>query len=124
MVPIGMKPLPKLKPWIKKQLEYVGIDVSNSLYPEDWKPDYSAWKKVFEKNIIDEGTILVGHSAGAAFLLRWLSENKRKINKLILVAPSIVKTDKYIRLSKLKDFSYNPSLKNYFNELVIFYSDN
>src|SRR3989344_5353920 len=112
------------KPWLKKNLEKNGIKTYNELYPEDWLPDYDKWKSVFEKNTIDENTILVGHSAGTGFLLRWLSENKKKVNKLILVAPSVIKkNDKYLRLSKLKDFSYDSSLKNYFNKLVVFYSD-
>lgn len=72
------------KPWIKKELEKRGFDVSNELYPKDWLPDYEEWKKVFERNKIDENTILIGHSAGTAFILRWLSENKRKVDKLIL----------------------------------------
>ena len=112
------------KLWLKRNLEENRIKVSNELYPEDWIPDYEKWKKVFEKNKIDENTILVGHSAGTAFILRWLSENKKKIDKLILIAPSVIKSDKYKYLSKLKDFDYDSSLKNYFNKLVIFYSDN
>lgn len=115
------------KPWLKRNLEKEGIEVSNDLYPEDWLPDYDKWKEVFEKNRIDESTTLVGHSAGTAFILRWLAENKRKVGKVILVAPSVIKTEKYItglkRLSKLKDFEYDSSLKEYFNQLVIFYSD-
>jgi hypothetical protein len=112
------------KPWLKNELEKRGIKVSNELYPEDWLPDYEKWKKVFEKNQIDEKTILVGHSAGTAFLLRWLSESKRKVDKVILVAPSVIRAGKYLKRSKLKYFEYNSSLKKYFNELVMFYSDN
>jgi len=112
------------KPWLKRELEKRGFEVSNRLYPEDWNPDYEKWKKVFEKNKIDKNTILIGHSAGTAFLLRWLNENKKKIKKLILVAPSIIKAGKYLRLSNLKDFTFDSSLKNYFDKLVIFYSDN
>lgn len=112
------------KPWLKKELEKKGINVSNQLYPEDWLPDYTKWKKVFEKNKIDKKTILIGHSAGTAFLLRWLSENKKKINKLILIAPSILKGGKYLGKSKLKDFEFDSSLKKYFDELIVFYADN
>ena len=112
------------KQWLKKNLERRGINVSNELYPKDWLPDYNKWKKVFEKNDINKETILIGHSAGTAFILRWLSETKRRVNKVILIAPSVIKTDKYLRLSNLKDFKYDSSLKKYFNELVIFYSDN
>ena len=111
------------KPWLKKELEKRGVKVSNDLYPDDWLPDYNKWKKVFEKNEVDKNTILVGHSAGTAFLLRWLAENKKKINKLILVAPSVIKDGKYLGLSKLKDFKFDASLKKYFNELIIIYSD-
>jgi hypothetical protein len=112
------------KPWLKKELENKGIKVSNELYPEDWLPDYNKWKKVFEKNKINEDTILIGHSAGTAFILRWLNENKRKVDKVILIAPSVIKEGKYLNISKLKDFKFDSSLKKYFNKLVIFYSDN
>jgi uncharacterized protein len=111
------------KPWIKRKLEEKGFEVSNEMYPEDWLPDYEKWKNVFEKNKIDENSILIGHSAGTAFLLRWLGENKRKVSKVILIAPSVIKDGKYLGLSKLKDFEFEVSLKDYFNELVIFYAD-
>ena len=111
------------KPWIKKELENRGIFVSNELYPEDWMPDYNKWKKVFEKNKIDENSVLIGHSAGTAFLLKWLSENKTKVRKLILVAPSVIKDGKYLDKSTLKDFNFDSSLKKFFDELVIFYAD-
>ena len=112
------------KPWLKRKLEENGIRTSNELYPENWLPDYDKWKKVFEKNSINEDTTLVGHSAGTAFILRWLSENEKKVDRVILVAPSVVKTEKYKRLSKLNDFEYDSSLKNSFNQIVVFYSDN
>lgn len=112
------------KPWLKKNLEKLGIETSNKLYPNDWLPNYKKWKKVFERNIINENTILVGHSAGTAFILRWLAENKKKVDKVILVCPSVIKTEKYKKRSKFKDFKYNPSLKKYFNKIILFYSDN
>jgi len=112
------------KPWLKRELEKKGFKVSNELYPGDWLPDYEKWKKIFEKNKINENTILIGHSAGTAFILRWLSENKKKVDKVILVAPSVIKWGKYDEgLSKLKDFKYDSSLRDYFNKLIIFYSN-
>ena len=111
-------------PWLKKQLEKLDISTSAELYPKNWKPNYNEWKKVFEKNELNENTILVGHSAGSTFILRWLAENKKKVNKVILVAPTIIKSNDLKRLNPLKDFNYNFSLKNYFNQLTIFYSDN
>ena len=111
------------KSWLKKKLEKRGFSVSNELYPEDWLPSYEKWKVVFEKNKINENSILIGHSAGTAFLLRWLGENKKKVDKVILVAPSIIRCGKYLKESNLKNFDIDFSLKKYFNELVMFYSD-
>ncbi len=110
------------KPWLQEQLEKKDISTSNDLYPKDWAPNYSAWKKVFEKNVINQNTILVGHSAGTAFILRWLAENKQDVDRVVLVAPSIFKSEKYRNLT-FKDFTFGPELKDYFNKLVVFYSD-
>lgn len=111
------------KPWLKRELEKKGIKVSNDLYPQDWNPNYEEWKKVFEKNKIDENSVLIGHSAGTAFILRWLNENKRKVKKIILIAPSITPHGKYLNLSKLKDFKFDSSLTKYFDETITFYAD-
>jgi predicted alpha/beta hydrolase family esterase len=108
------------KLWLKDKLEDKGIEVSNELYPHDWKPDYLAWKKIFEKNIIGEDSILIGHSVGCAFILRWLSENKRKINKIILVAPYILNSGSD-NLKKFVDFKINNSLSSFYNQLIVFF---
>jgi len=55
--------------------------------PDPWEPEYQKFKNEFEKYNVDENTILIGHSCGCAFLVRWLGETKRTISKLILVAP-------------------------------------
>jgi len=119
----GPENLRHWKPWIKKKLEEEGIVVSNEIYPRDWLPDYEEWKNVFEENEIDENTVLVGHNAGAAFILRWLAENKKKVNKVILVAPYIVQSNTYSYLNEFNDFKIDSALKNYFNELTVFYAD-
>ena len=74
-------------PWIKKELSSKGIKTETPLMPEPWKPDYNKFKREFEKYKVTEDTVLVGHSCGSAFLVRWLGETKQKISKLILVAP-------------------------------------
>ncbi len=74
-------------PWTKKQLIKNGIETETPLMPSPWYPDYKKFKKEFEKYYVDENAILIGHSCGCAFLVRWLGETKKKIFKLILVAP-------------------------------------
>ncbi len=73
--------------WTKKQLIAKGIPTEAPLMPKPWLPDYQAFKQEFEKHPINEDTVLVGHSCGCAFLVRWLGETKKRIKKLILVAP-------------------------------------
>lgn len=74
-------------PWIKKELLSNNIKTETPLMPSPWQPDYEAYKHAFAAYPVDEETVLVGHSCGAAFLVRWLSETKKRIAALILVAP-------------------------------------
>ena len=74
-------------PWLQKQLLTKNIFTQTPEMPEAYKPDYKKWSEEFDKYEVNENTILIGHSCGGGFLLRWLSENKVRINKLILVAP-------------------------------------
>lgn len=74
-------------PWTKRELEALGYRVETPLMPTPWIPDYRAFKESFEKNVISDGDILIGHSCGGSFLIRWLGETKRTARKLILVAP-------------------------------------
>src|SRR3989344_146874 len=72
-------------PWLKKELFSKKIITETPLMPRAWEPNYETFKKEFEKNKVTENTILIGHSCGCAFLVRWLGETKQRINKLILV---------------------------------------
>jgi predicted alpha/beta hydrolase family esterase len=74
-------------PWIKEKLIENGIKTETPLMPTPWEPVYEKFKREFEKYEVDENTILIGHSCGCSFLVRWLGDTKRKISKLILVAP-------------------------------------
>ncbi len=74
-------------PWLKEKLVENKINVSTPQMPEPWKPDYEKFKKELEKYDVSENTILIGHSCGCAFLVRYLGETKKQIPKLILVAP-------------------------------------
>ena len=74
-------------PWLKQNLTIAGVKTETPLMPDPWETNYQKFKTEFEKYEVNENTILVGHSCGSAFLVRWLGETKRKIFKLILVAP-------------------------------------
>lgn len=76
-------------PWLQKQLLVNNILAQTPEFPEPYHPVYEEWKKVFEQMGIDKETHLVGHSAGAGFLLRWLSETETSVGKVALIAPWI-----------------------------------
>jgi predicted alpha/beta hydrolase family esterase len=74
-------------PWLQQQLESKHIETQTPDLPNPYEPDYKKWCAVFEAFPLEKETILVGHSCGAGFLLRWLSEHNISVGPVILVAP-------------------------------------
>ncbi len=111
-------------PWIKKELIARNIKTETPLMPSPWEPDYEKFRSVFEKYVVDENTILIGHSCGCAFLVRWLGETKRKIYKLILVAPWKIndKGDKFREAFYI--YPIDKAIKDRVNKIAMFTSDN
>jgi len=112
------------KSWLKKELEKKEINVSNEIYPKDWNPSYNEWKNVFENKKVDENTILVGHSAGGAFLVRWLGETKKKIKKLILVSPGKAGKESRKTLSNLYGSNTYRNIGDYVKEGILVFTSN
>lgn len=107
-------------PWLQKQLLIKDIHTETPEVVDAHKPVYKVWEKEFEQFNVNENTILVGHSCGAGFLLRWLSENKTNIKKLILVAPWLdperTNTDTFF------DFTVDSSIHTRTQEIHLFIS--
>lgn len=82
--------------WLKDELVKKNILAQISVIPEAYNPEYKSWKETFESFPLDEETILVGHSCGGGFIVRYLSENDVKVGKVVLVAPWI-DPDKYLK---------------------------
>jgi len=74
-------------PRLQKQLLINSIFTQTPEMPIPYLSNYELWKKEFERFDINENTILVWHSWGAGFIIRWLSENNIRVNKVALVAP-------------------------------------
>lgn len=113
-------------PWLKKELEKdYNISCSINLYPCDWSPNYEEYKSVFEKNELNENTILIWHSAWCGFILKWLNENIGvKISKIILIAPYVFGISDAPFLKDITISSFCNKIKSTFCELIIFYSEN
>ena len=92
------------------------------LMPCKQSADYHAWKIWFERHldyIYDESPILIGHSLGATFLLKYLSENgfTKKISQLHLVAPAVTDERSELYLEKLATFEFDISKINSIEKL-------
>lgn len=110
-------------PWAKRQLEARGIKTFTPLMPEPWTPDYDRFKEAFEKLPVDQDTILVGHSCGSAFLVRWLGESKQAVAKFILVAPWKFPNKKDGFREQFYTYEIDPTIKDRVGEIVMFTSD-
>jgi predicted alpha/beta hydrolase family esterase len=72
---------------------------------------------------VTETTVIIAHSCGAAFIIRWLLETGKKIQKLILVAPAKVpETDDDTR-KDLYDFDLPSDAPRIADEIVAFISN-
>lgn len=75
-------------PWLQNQLLIRGIVAQTPEFPENYDPKYDVWSETFAQFTLTKETILVGHSCGAGFLLRWLSEHPGiSVDSLYLVSP-------------------------------------
>ncbi len=74
-------------PWLQRELLRRRILAQTPEMPEPYRPDYGKWKELFDRFPVDGDTILVGHSCGAGFLVRRLSEPMVRVGKVALVAP-------------------------------------
>lgn len=107
-------------PWIQRELLLKGILAQTPEMPEPYQPVYEKWRAVFEQFKVDEETLLIGHSCGAGFLVRWLSENNIKVSKVVLVAPWL---DPAHELSTgFFDFEIDPKLVEKTNGVTLFVS--
>lgn len=113
-------------PWLTKQLMLHDIFAVVPEIPTPWQPRYEVWKKELERYEITPETILVGHSCGAGFLIRWLSENPtKKVGKVVLVAPWLNPEDNPASdTADFFNFEIDPHLVTRTDGVSLFNSDN
>lgn len=108
-------------PWVQKELSKKDILTQALEMPHPYNPIYEDHCEVFEQMKISDETILVGHSCGAGFLLRYFSEHPELTpRKIILVAPWIDPEPRELTTGFF-DFTIDATLSDRTN-LVVFYS--
>ena len=110
-------------PWLQKQLLINDIKADTPEVQFAFEPQWERWVKEVERFKIWLETILVGHSTGAGFWVRYLSERPDlKVGRVILVAP-------YLDVEKEStteffDFEIDVDIAARTKGLIIFHSDN
>jgi predicted alpha/beta hydrolase family esterase len=110
-------------PWLQKQLLINDIKVDTPEVPRAYDPEWNVWVNEVERFDIAPETILVGHSMGAGFWMRYLSEHPELfVDKVVLVAP-------WLNLDNEEDmdffnFDIDPAIAERINDLTIITSDN
>lgn len=108
-------------PWIQRQLILKNILAQTPELPEPFDPKYESWSLIFDQFVINKDTMLIGHSCGAGFLLRWLSEHKVSVGKVALVAPFLDPDHDEVK-SNLFDFAVDHDLVSRTKGLNIFFA--
>lgn len=110
-------------PWLAKQLLVRDILAVTPEMPLAFKPDYDIWKREVERFEITSETILVGHSCGGGFWVRYLSEHPdARVGKVVLVAPWLDPNN--IKKTTFFDFEINPDLVSQTGGMTVFNSLN
>ncbi|KTD13415.1 YdeN-like protein [Legionella gratiana] len=97
--------------WMRIELEKLGIECLVPQLPTPNGQELKNWLQLFSSTIspiINHDTILIGHSLGAAFLLRWLEQANQTVSTTILVGSFIgnVGIQKFDKINK--SFFTNP----------------
>jgi len=117
-------------PWLKRELEKRGFIVFTPKFPTPKGQTLSSWDTVFEgiERYIDSKTVLIGHSLGATFLLRYLEKAERPVKALFSVAGFVgllgnKRFDEINRTFVYADFDWKQIRANA-DRFIVLHSDN
>ena len=84
----GYNGIPKIYEWLKNELEELGYHVILPQFPIREGVKYTQWKEVFDPvmQYIDSNCIIVAHSIGNEFIIKYFNENNLKIKLYISLA--------------------------------------
>jgi predicted alpha/beta hydrolase family esterase len=102
------------------------FDILLPRMPNNTNAQYADWKKIFEKIMekVDENVVLVGHSLGALFLTKYLSENfpSKKVKSVFLIAAPFDDTSKESLGSFAIDVSKVGNIQEKVSSIFLYFS--
>lgn len=109
-------------PWLQKKLLVKGYNCQTPEVFNSYQANYSDWLNAVKIHTINEETVIIAHSAGSGFFLKYLSEDKTlRAKKLILVAPFI---DPFKIFNDFLQTNLDKDLNNRIQEIHIFFAKN
>ncbi|MFA6474685.1 MAG: alpha/beta hydrolase [Patescibacteria group bacterium] len=117
-------------PWLKSELETLGNTVYVPKFPTPDNQTLASWKDVFSEyeKLLDQNSIVIGHSLGVAFLLDVLERINQPIKAAFFVAGfiSLLDNPAFDEINKTfvdRSFIW-PNIKQNCPKFYLFYSDN
>jgi len=117
-------------PWLKAELEKLGVEVFVPRFPTPEGQNLENWLKVFEEfeGKINEETVFVGHSLGPAFILNVLEGLNKKVKAAFFVAGFLgslgnAEFDEINKTFAVGEFDWE-KIKANCGKFFVFYSDN
>lgn len=109
-------------PWLQQKFLRAGMICQCLEMPTPYKPNYAEWKNVWQHAQLSDSSVVVGHSAGCGFILKWLSENPSvRLAKIALVAPWF---DPRCEMGDFLRFELDAQIQERVTEIHVFYADN
>ncbi|KKQ96342.1 MAG: hypothetical protein UT42_C0035G0002 [Candidatus Falkowbacteria bacterium GW2011_GWA2_39_24] len=110
-------------PWLQGQLLKAEIATATPEVPHSFDRNWEIWNKEVERFDITPETILIGHSTGAGFWIKYLSIHPDvRIGKVILVAPWLDPDHEHTK-NFFDDFEIDSNLVSRTKGITILYSD-
>lgn len=110
-------------PWLQGQLLKADIPTATPEVPHSFDRNWKVWNTEVERFDITPETVLVGHSTGAGFFVKYLSIHPDiTVGKVVLVAPWL-DPDREHTKNFFDDFEIDPNLVSRTKGVTVFYSD-
>lgn len=111
-------------PWLQGQLLKHDLAAATPEVPRSFDRNWAVWNREVERFDIGPETILIGHSTGAGFFVKYLSiHTDLRVSNVILVAPWLDPDREYTK-NFFDDFQIDPDVAARTAGITIFSSDN
>lgn len=117
-------------PWLLNKLEELGHQVIIPEFPTPEGQNLDNWMNVFDDyfNMIDDESVLIGHSLGPAFILSVLEEINTKVKACFFVSPflGLIGNPDFDNINETfvcKEFDWE-KIKNNCNKFFAYYGNN